>query len=135
MAEPLVGGDELADDGADRRQRDGELDAGADAGQRARELDLAQDLAGVAPMARTIRICSGSADFSPVTVFTITGKKVKATTKNISLCSPKPNQTRNSGAMTTLGMAWAITSHGVSMRSTRREPAMAAPAARPKRHR
>jgi len=87
---------------------------------------------GVAPMARTMRICSGSADLRPVTVFTITGKKVKATTKNISLCSPKPNHTRNSGAMTTFGTACAITSQGVSMRSTSRDAVMAAPAARPK---
>ena len=74
-------------------------------------------------MARTMRICSGSADFSPVTVFTITGKKVKATTKNISLCRPKPNHTRNSGAMTTFG-------DGMGDHQPRRQHAVDQPRAR-----
>ena len=67
-------------------RRDGELDAGQMLGSALGNWIFCRHLqAASPPMARTIRSCSGSADFSPVTVFTITGKKVKATTKNISL--------------------------------------------------
>ena len=74
---------------------------------------------------------SAGVDFRPVAEARTIGKKHMRTTIPTLELMPNPSHTTRSGASATLGIAFRATSHGDTVRSTRLEAAISAPAAIP----
>ena len=63
-------------------------------------------------MLRTSSTRSGSVWSIEVTMLTSTGKNTMSATTTMRGVRPKPNQMMSSGASTTIGMVWLITTKG-----------------------
>ena len=109
VAETPAAGQVLGDDRPDRGQHDPDLHAREDGRQRAREVDEADPLDRLACRVAARSRWSGSTDRMPAWVPTTIGKKANmAATATFELV-PKPNQSRSSGMIATLGSTWNAT--------------------------
>src|SRR5579885_848771 len=79
---------------------------------------------GLALSERDSSISSGGTAASPVAAEITSGKKAMSVVITTRGSTPAPNVTTMIGAIATIGVDWMTTSHGSSVRASRRERVM-----------